>query len=174
MLPHTSQAEGRARPVARPRGVILPRAAPGSRDGRAQPRRPIVSHIEGTAADPAFERIGLEFLADFLARSARHRPDDVEVLGLLATTLTQLGRHHEGLGFDRRLALLLPDDATVRYNLACSLALCQDAAAALRELERAVELGYDDAVHLLADEDLRSLRTEPGFVALLERLRAQP
>jgi len=29
-------------------------------------------------------------------------------------------------------------------------------------------------VHLLADEDLRSLRTEPGFVALLERLRAQP
>jgi Flp pilus assembly protein TadD len=133
-----------------------------------------VSHPEGSTADPVFERIGLEFLADFLARAARHRPDDVEVLAELASTLTRLGRYQEGLGLDRRLVELLPEDATVRYNLACSLALCQASAAALLELERAVELGYADAEHLLADEDLRSLRSEPNFVALVERLRAQP
>lgn len=133
-----------------------------------------MSHPEGSIADPVFERIGLEFLADFLARAARHRPDDVEVLAELASTLTRLGRYQEGLGLDRRLVELLPEDATVRYNLACSLALCQASAAALLELERAVELGYADAEHLLADEDLRSLRSEPNFVALVERLRAQP
>ena len=133
-----------------------------------------MSHPEGSTADPVFERIGLEFLADFLARAARHRPDDVEVLAELASTLTRLGRYQEGLGLDRRLVELLPEDATVRYNLACSLALCQARAAALLELERAVELGYADAEHLLADEDLRSLRSEPNFVALVERLRAQP
>ena len=133
-----------------------------------------MSHPEGSTADPVFERIGLEFLADFLARAARHRPDDVEVLAELASTLTRLGRYQEGLGLDRRLVELLPEDATVRYNLACSLALCQASAAALLELERAVELGYADAEHLLADEDLRSLRSEPNFVALVERLRAQP
>ena len=133
-----------------------------------------MSHPEGSIADPVFERIGLEFLADFLARAARHRPDDVEVLAELASTLTRLGRYQEGLGLDRRLVELLPEDATVRYNLACSLALCQASAAALLELERAVELGYADAEPLLAVEDLRSLRSEPNFVALVERLRAQP
>lgn len=122
----------------------------------------------------ALERLGLEFLADFLARAARHRTDDVEVLAELANTLTRLGRHEEGLSLDRRLVELLPDDATVRYNLACSLALCHASAAALLELERAIELGYRDAEHLLADEDLSSLRTEPNFVAMVERLRAQP
>lgn len=123
---------------------------------------------------PAFERIGLEFLADFLGRAARHRPDDVEVLAELATTLTRLGRHEEGLSLDRRLVDLLPDDATVRYNLACSLALCHASAAALLELQRAVDLGYSDAEHLLADDDLSSLRQEPNFLALVARLRAQP
>lgn len=122
----------------------------------------------------ALERIGLEFLADFLTRAARHREDDVEVLAELANTLTRLGRHEEGLTLDRRLVELLPDDATVRYNLACSLALCQASAAALLELERAVELGYRDADHLLADEDLRNLREEPNFLKLVERLRSQP
>ena len=117
--------------------------------------------------------MGLEFLADFLGRARRHHPEDVEVLAELATTLTRLGRHEEGLSLDRRLVELLPDDATARYNLACSLALCHASAAALVELERAIELGYSDAEHLLADEDLASLRQEPSFLALVERLRSR-
>jgi len=133
-----------------------------------------VTQPQESPASATFERLGLEFLADFLARAARHRPDDVEVLAELATTLTRLGRHEEGLTLDRRLVELLPDDATVRYNLACSLALCHASAAALLELERAVELGYRDAEHLLADEDLSSLRLEPNFVALVERLKTLP
>ncbi len=133
-----------------------------------------MTHPQESASHPALERLGLEFLADFLGRARRHRPEDVEVLAELATTLTRLGRHEEGLSLDRRLVELLPDDATARYNLACSLALCRASAAALLELERAIELGYSDADHLLADEDLSSLRQEPNFLALLERLRSQP
>ncbi len=133
-----------------------------------------MTHPQESASHPALERLGLEFLADFLGRARRHRPEDVEVLAELATTLTRLGRHEEGLSLDRRLVELLPDDATARYNLACSLALCRASAAALLELERAIELGYSDADHLLADEDLSSLRHEPNFLALVERLRSQP
>lgn len=133
-----------------------------------------MTHPQESASHPALERLGLEFLADFLGRARRHRPEDVEVLAELATTLTRLGRHEEGLSLDRRLVELLPDDATARYNLACSLALCRASAAALLELERAIELGYSDADHLLADEDLSSLRQEPNFLALVERLRSQP
>ncbi len=133
-----------------------------------------MTHPQESASHPALERLGLEFLADFLGRARRHRPEDLEVLAELATTLTRLGRHEEGLSLDRRLVELLPDDATARYNLACSLALCRASAAALLELERAIELGYSDADHLLADEDLSSLRQEPNFLALVERLRSQP
>ncbi len=132
-----------------------------------------MTHPQESASAPALERLGLEFLADFLGRARRHHPEDVEVLAELATTLTRLGRHEEGLSLDRRLVELLPDDATARYNLACSLALCHASAAALVELERAIELGYSDAEHLLADEDLASLRQEPSFLALVERLRSR-
>lgn len=120
--------------------------------------------------DAAFERLGLEFLADILTRSRLHRPDNVEVLSELATVLTKLGRYEEGLALDRLLVEFVPDDATARYNLACSLALCRASAAALVELERAIELGYDDAEHLLADDDLANLRSEPRFNEIVARL----
>ncbi len=118
------------------------------------------------------DRLGFEFLADFHGLALRHRPDDPAQLAELAHALTLLGRHEEGLRVDRRLAALVPEDSTVHYNLACSLALCGDPAAALDELERAVELGYEDADPRAAEDDLASLNGEPRFEALLAGLRA--
>jgi len=83
---------------------------------------------------------------------------------------TRLGRVEQGLAVDRELARRLPQDATVRYNLGCSLALGGDIDGAFAELARAVELGYGDAEHLRADEDLAALREDPRFGQLLERL----
>ena len=71
---------------------------------------------------------------------------------------------------DRRLVALLPDDPSVRYNLACSLALTGAREAALDALGEAIQRGYDDPEHLSADDDLASLRDEPRFVALLAGL----
>jgi len=125
---------------------------------------------------PELERrlaeLGEEFLAEFLGRAAECHPENVEVLVELATLLTRLGRHREGLAIDERLVRLLPEDPTVRYNLACSLALLGQAEPALDALEHAHVLGYGDLEHLLEDEDLRSLRQHPRFAALVERLRA--
>lgn len=125
--------------------------------------------------DPAtaarLDRLGTEFLADFLGRARVHHPDDLGVLSELATLLTRLGRHAEGLALDERLATLAPTDPTVHYNLACSLALCGRPESALDRLEQAVTLGYADLEHLLDDEDLASLRTEERFRTLVERLR---
>lgn len=116
------------------------------------------------------DRLGLEFLAEFLGRASARHPDHLEPLAELATTLTRLGRLEEGLDADRRLVRLVPHDPTVRYNLACSLALLGQKESALDELERAFALGYRDTAHLLADEDLDGLRSEPRFRALVERL----
>ena len=63
-----------------------------------------------------------------------------------------------------------PNDPTAHYNLGCSLALVGRVEEALDALEQAEDLGYDDAEHLLADEDLASLRGESRFRSLAERL----
>ena len=125
--------------------------------------------------DPAtaerLDRLGAEFLAEFLARSTARHPDNREALAELAATLTRLGRNEEGLEVDERLVKLAPADPTVHYNLACSLALCGRVETALDTLERAVELGYTDLKHLVEDEDLAAVRAEERFRTLVERLR---
>lgn len=128
------------------------------------------------ATDPALarrlDRLGLEFQARFHEIALRHRGDDPEILAELGHALTRLGRYREGLEVDHRLVRCEPENPTVHYNLACSLCLCGQRAEALDALERSVELGYDDAAHLVADDDLAALRDEPRFAALVERLRA--
>ena len=46
---------------------------------------------------------------------------------------------------DRRLVRLLPSNPTAHYNLACSLALVKQKAAALRSLQEAVKLATQRA-----------------------------
>jgi len=118
-------------------------------------------------------RLGLEFLADFLARETGRHPDNAAALAELAHTLTRLGRLEEGLAADRRLAHLVPENPTVHYNLACSLALLEQDTAALDALGKAIELGYDDAEHMLADEDLVRLRDDARFRSLVACLRGR-
>lgn len=120
--------------------------------------------------DPAFERLGWEFLADFLELARARQPRNVDLLAELGSTYTHLGRYREGLAVDRRVVELAPDNATAHYNLACSLALCDEGDAALDALEQAVERGYDDAAFMASDEDLRSLRAMPRFDELVRRL----
>lgn len=118
------------------------------------------------------EALGLEFMAEFFERHTTRAPDDVGVLVELGHLLTQLKRYDQGLAVDRKLADLLPDESTVHYNLACSLALTGQSDEAFGALQRAIELGYDDAAFLRDDEDLQSLRGDPRFDALLGELGA--
>ena len=120
------------------------------------------------------ERIGLEFEARFYGEVLRHTPTHVEALAELGQVLTRLERYEEGLEVDRRLVELVPENPTAHYNLACSYALCGRREEALDALETAERLGYADRGHLLADEDLASLRSEPRFQALVARLSEAP
>ena len=117
------------------------------------------------------DRIGLTFLAEFLETARRARPDDADVLAELGHVYTRQGRNAEGLEVDRRLARLVPDNPTVHYNLACSLALTGSPVSALEALEEAVRLGYTDGGYLLEDSDLASLRADPRFQVLVRKLQ---
>jgi tetratricopeptide (TPR) repeat protein len=116
--------------------------------------------------DTAFE---ISFYETILRRDPRY----VEVIELLGGLYTKVGRVADGLKMDRKLVRLMPKNATAHYNLACSLALSKQRAAALRSLSTAVALGYDDVEWMTHDPDLEMLKTDPAFAKLLSVLKPQ-
>jgi len=107
-----------------------------------------------------------EFEVRFFESVLRREPGYARVIEILGGLYTRLGRIPDGLRMDRRMVRLEPDNATAHYNLACSLALTRRRAEALRELRRALALGYDDFRWMQQDPDLASLRDDPEFRAL--------
>lgn len=67
------------------------------------------------------------------------------------------------------LAVLQPSSFVVQYNLACVHARLSDKARAVACLHRAIELGFIDFRQLTTDPDLEPIRTEPGYVALIDK-----
>lgn len=65
-----------------------------------------------------------------------------------------------------------PDDAGVRYNLACAQARTGHRAEALASLARALDLGLARPEQMATDADLAALRGDPAFDALVARARA--
>ncbi len=117
-------------------------------------------------ADIPFET---RFFESVHRRDPRY-PDVVEILGGL---YTKQGRIADGLRMDRKLVRLRPENPTAHYNLACSLALSRRRKDALRALERAIALGYDDRAWMEQDPDLAGLKPLPAFQQLLAKLPPQ-
>jgi eukaryotic-like serine/threonine-protein kinase len=59
------------------------------------------------------------------------------------------------------------------YNLGCLNALRGDRPAALDWLRKSVEAGFSDAAGMSTDNDLASLRSDPGFERLLAAMRSK-
>ena len=72
---------------------------------------------------------------------------------------------------DERLVCLLPEDPVARYNLACSYALLSENKDAVRQLCKAVELGYDDLEHLRHDPDLDNIRDVPEYLHIVDHFK---
>jgi tetratricopeptide (TPR) repeat protein len=126
--------------------------------------------IPSARASARFERIGHEFLAEFLEVERGLRPENLDALFELGHTYTHLGRYEDGLEVDQTLARLMPTNPTVHYNLACSLSLLERIEEALSTMEKSVELGLDDFDLVKDDSDLDNLRSEPRFIAIVKRL----
>lgn len=101
----------------------------------------------------------------------KREPGYEDVIELLGGLYTKTGRIADGLKMDRKLVKLQPDNATARYNLACSLALSKRKADALRALLEAVKLGYTDYDWMSQDPDLENLKDAREFKALLTQLK---
>ena len=57
------------------------------------------------------------------------------------------------------------------FRSACSFSLLRRLNESLGSLEKAIDLGYDDLMHLVNDSDLDSLRDDEVYKALINKLK---
>jgi serine/threonine protein kinase/Tfp pilus assembly protein PilF len=97
-------------------------------------------------------------------------PDDPRAHYMGAIAWCRLGQVDKGLEWGDRALALDPDDAGVLYNVACLNAVGGKPDRALDLLEHAVENGFGHKEWIEHDPDLVSLRADPRYQALLNRL----
>jgi len=80
-------------------------------------------------------------------------------------------REFEISGKAGALAYEQKPDPTVAYNAACAFVHASDPAQGLVWIEKAIASGFSDKNLLETDPDLQSIRSQPGFNDVLERMR---
>ena len=100
----------------------------------------------------------------------RKNPYDIDILIILGHFYTQTGDYERGLETDITLSILCPDDQTVWYNLSCSYSLLEYTNKALDALQKAIDCGYNDIVHLSHDSDLDNIRTHAQYKEIIMQL----
>ncbi len=117
------------------------------------------------------ERTGRRAI-EAIERALVCEPNDVRALYLGAGILDRLGRDNEANQWADQAQEIAPDDTPTLYNLACFHAVAGRGDKALDLLERAADRGWNRSEWASHDSDLDSIRANPRFVKLLEKLRA--
>ena len=114
----------------------------------------------------------LKFEVDFFKGILERNQNHVDCLKVLAHNYTRMGRYEEGLKMDLRLVDLCAEDPLVHYNLACSHSRMGNLDESLKELSRAIALGYSDFDYMRSDKDLSAVRKTEAFKKLMEKKSA--
>ncbi len=105
-----------------------------------------------------------------LERHLELNPDDSRALYLGGGALMQLGQREKALEWAARARSANETDSMVLYNVACVYALGNMTDEAVECLDKAIQNGFGHREWLDNDSDLESLRGDPRFQALRERL----
>ncbi|HEY0243638.1 MAG TPA: protein kinase [Gemmatimonadaceae bacterium] len=96
-------------------------------------------------------------------------PDNPRALYMGALALSGLGESERARDWNRRALKMEPDDPSVLYNIACVFARESLTSDALAALTKAVDNGFGHWQWIEHDNDLDSIRNDPGFAAILAR-----
>ena len=101
-------------------------------------------------------------------------PPTAEALALAkqADALALSGKSAEALPLFRQAWEQGVRDAGILYDAACAASLVGEKAEALTWLERSADAGFAEVEHMKRDSDLASVREEPGFARVVERVAA--
>jgi serine/threonine protein kinase/Tfp pilus assembly protein PilF len=108
-----------------------------------------------------------------LAVARKHlefHPDDARAWYLGAHALLALDDKDEALEWNERAMSLGPDDAATLYNAACLFCIMGEIDKTFECLEAAIENGFAHPQWLENDPDLESIRDDPRYEGLLEKL----
>ncbi len=83
----------------------------------------------------------------------------------------QDGQYQRAIEFAKKMYDLQPQRSDTIYNIACFYCLLGDTDSAYTWLEKAIDAGYDDADHLLQDDDFKTIRDQERFKGLVRHLR---
>ncbi len=97
-------------------------------------------------------------------------PDDARALYLGAGQLADRGEREQSMDWLQRARDIDPEDAAVLYNVACGLARLGQVDESIDMLRQAIENGYGHKEWLEHDPDFDSLRGDPRFKKLMDRL----
>lgn len=106
----------------------------------------------------------------FLESLYRRCPQHAHLLKALGDLYSRAGRSQDALQMDLALTRLCRSDSMVWYNLGCTRAILGDVEGALEALTEATRLGYRDVEWMLQDEDLKTIRSVPEFIQLIETI----
>ena len=101
------------------------------------------------------------------ARHMEFNPDDPRAATIRAVSLCRAGRPDEGLHWAEQALTIDPEDAGVRYNVACLFALEGKKDRAFECLNDAIRAGFGNREWLEKDPDLTSLRDDARFETLI-------
>lgn len=148
-----------------------------------------ITHYEcAIAIDPdAYWPAGMvsqayDAVGDTAAAAAAHRrsmaqceriladePDHGAAMGFLVTSLASLGLADRARDWTRRALLFDPENARLRYNLACAMATLEDATMAVDLMEPLIDKVGPGALRWFqSDNSLDPIRKHPRFAALSE------
>jgi tetratricopeptide (TPR) repeat protein len=124
-------------------------------------------------ARTCFQQGKLEDAARLFEEACRVR-EDYQARFFAAQSLAALKRSgldeaEEGLRWAERALEIDPEDAGVRYNVACLYAVDEQVDRAITCLEEAIEQGFWRRDWIERDPDLDSLRDDPRFQAIMRK-----
>ncbi len=113
-------------------------------------------------------------MSGLLVLPARASDDPPPDYGKMEAELAQAYRaenYEKALGIAEKMHELEPDDEGTMYNIACLHCLLGHKDKAYQWLEDAIAAGYNDADHLAADNDFKTIRAEDRFRRIVKDLR---
>jgi serine/threonine protein kinase/Flp pilus assembly protein TadD len=97
-------------------------------------------------------------------------PDDPRAATMCAVALCRLGDKQGGIEWAERALAIDPEDAGVRYNVACLYSLEGEIDRAIEALDAAIRAGFGRRDWIEHDPDLDALREDTRFKKLLSKL----
>jgi tetratricopeptide (TPR) repeat protein len=108
---------------------------------------------------------------DVLSAGLKAHPESSVLFGPYGLSLAMAGKVTEAIPWTLRAVEAEPGDAKQLYNLAGMYALQRKPAEALRYLDLAVQRGYANADMLARDPVFTTVRDNPAFKQILDRIR---